>query len=67
VFLILSFVTGAQELSKLPVTALSHRRICPAAAGPYVKVDVTFADSSRDQELPTDKIIEIYDLISLGQ
>ena len=36
---------------------------------PYVKVDVRFAASSRDQELPIDKIIELstfLDLTSLG-
>ena len=26
---------------------------------PYIKVDVKFAASSRDEELPTDKIVEI--------
>jgi hypothetical protein len=26
---------------------------------PYIKVDVKFAASSRDEEVPTDKIVEI--------
>ena len=50
----------------LPTTS---RRTYVYRQCPYVKVDVRFAASSRDQELPIDKIIELstfLDLTSLG-